>query len=142
MISRNINNLKIRNARRTSDLSYGNHWTCICSMSLLLTFFGQCDQRDSRTDVSLEFSENFQNMFFAERSIIIFQNTGFLGTVFCHIGIEPPIPSLHGKIRVRKISYCKICSKQYTTNSEDFRPRFNNYRCANRNFLKGKKVKG
>ena len=36
---------------------------------------------------------------------------------------------------------CKTCSKQYTWNTKDFRPRFNNYRCAHRNFLKGKKVK-
>ena len=36
---------------------------------------------------------------------------------------------------------CKICSKQYTGNTEDFRPGFNNYRCAHRNFLKRKKVK-
>ena len=36
---------------------------------------------------------------------------------------------------------CKICSKQYTGSTEDFRPRFNNYRCAHRNFLKRKKVK-
>ena len=36
---------------------------------------------------------------------------------------------------------CKTCSKQYTASTEDFRPRFNNYRCAHRNFLKRKKVK-
>ena len=36
---------------------------------------------------------------------------------------------------------CKTCSKQYTGSTEDFRPRFNNYRCAHRNFLKIKKVK-
>ena len=36
---------------------------------------------------------------------------------------------------------CKRCSKQYTGSTEDFRPRFNNYRCAHRNFLKRKKVK-
>ena len=36
---------------------------------------------------------------------------------------------------------CKACSKQYTESTEDIRPRFNNYRCANRNFLKRKKVK-
>ena len=35
----------------------------------------------------------------------------------------------------------KTCSKQYIGSTEDFRPRFNNYRCAHRNFLKGKKVK-
>ena len=36
---------------------------------------------------------------------------------------------------------CKTCSKQYAGSTEDFRPRFNNYRCAHRNFLKRKKVK-
>ena len=36
---------------------------------------------------------------------------------------------------------CKTCSKQYTGSTEDFRPRFNNYRCAHRNFLKRQKVK-
>ena len=36
---------------------------------------------------------------------------------------------------------CKTCSKQYSGNTEDFRPRFKNYRCAYRNFLKRKKVK-
>ena len=35
---------------------------------------------------------------------------------------------------------CKTCSKQYTGSTEDFRSRFNNYRCAHRNFLKIKKV--
>ena len=36
---------------------------------------------------------------------------------------------------------CKTCCKQYTESTEDFRPRFNDYRCADRNFLKRKKVK-
>ena len=36
---------------------------------------------------------------------------------------------------------CKTCSKQYTESTEDFRPRFNNYRCNHINFLKRKKVK-
>ena len=36
---------------------------------------------------------------------------------------------------------CKTCCKQYTGSTEDFRPRFNDYRCADRNFLKRKKVK-
>ena len=36
---------------------------------------------------------------------------------------------------------CKTCSKQYRGNTENFRPSFNNYRCAHRNFLKGKQVK-
>ena len=35
---------------------------------------------------------------------------------------------------------CKTCSKQYTGSTEDFRPRFNNYRCAHRNFLKRKNL--
>ena len=34
---------------------------------------------------------------------------------------------------------CKTCSKQYTGSTEDFRPRFNNYRYAHRNFLKRNK---
>ena len=33
----------------------------------------------------------------------------------------------------------KTCSTQYTESTEDFRPRFNNYRCAHRNVLKRKK---
>ena len=36
---------------------------------------------------------------------------------------------------------CKTCSKQCTEINEHFQPRFNNYRCAHRNFLKRKKVK-
>ena len=36
---------------------------------------------------------------------------------------------------------CKICFKQDVGSIEDFLPRLSNYRCANRNFLKGKKVK-
>ena len=36
---------------------------------------------------------------------------------------------------------CKTCSKQYTGSTEDFRPRFNNYRYTRRNFFKRKKVK-
>ena len=36
---------------------------------------------------------------------------------------------------------CKIYSKQYTGSTEDFRPRFSNYRCAHRNLLKRRKVK-
>ena len=34
---------------------------------------------------------------------------------------------------------CKTCFKQYTGSTQDFLPRFNNYRCAHRNFLKIKK---
>ena len=36
---------------------------------------------------------------------------------------------------------CETCSKGDTGNTEDFRSRFNNYRCAHRNVLKRKKVK-
>ena len=36
---------------------------------------------------------------------------------------------------------CKTCCKQYTEGTEGFRPRFNNYRCAHRNFLKRKEFK-
>ena len=48
------------------------------------------------------------------------------------------------KCSSKKVVYlftCKTCSKQYTGSTEDFRPRFNNYKCAHRNFLKRKKVK-
>ena len=33
---------------------------------------------------------------------------------------------------------CKTCSKRYIGSTEDFRPRFNNYRRTHRNFLKKK----
>ena len=36
---------------------------------------------------------------------------------------------------------CKTCRKQYTGSSEEFRARFNNYRCAHRNYHKYMKVK-
>ena len=36
---------------------------------------------------------------------------------------------------------CKTCPKQYTRSTEDFQPRFKNYRCAHRNFLKKRKIK-
>ena len=36
---------------------------------------------------------------------------------------------------------CKTCHKQYTGSTEEFRSRFNNYRCLHRNFLRNKKVK-
>ena len=36
---------------------------------------------------------------------------------------------------------CKTCHKQYTGSSEEFRARFNNYRCAHRNYRKNRKVK-
>ena len=36
---------------------------------------------------------------------------------------------------------CKTCQKQSTGSTEDFRLRFNNYRCSHRNFLKNQKVK-
>ena len=36
---------------------------------------------------------------------------------------------------------CKTCHKQYSGSSEEFRARFNNYRCAHRNYCKNIKVK-
>ena len=36
---------------------------------------------------------------------------------------------------------CKTCHKQYTGSTEEFRSRFNNYRCLHRDFLMNKKVK-
>ena len=33
---------------------------------------------------------------------------------------------------------CKTFSKHYTGGTEDFQPRFNNYKCTHRNFLKRK----
>ena len=36
---------------------------------------------------------------------------------------------------------CKTCHEQYTGSTEEFRSRFNNYRCSHRNFLRNKKVK-
>ena len=36
---------------------------------------------------------------------------------------------------------CRTCHKQYTGSTEEFRSRFNNYRCLHRNFLRNKKVK-
>ena len=36
---------------------------------------------------------------------------------------------------------CKTCHKQYTGSTEEFRSRFNNYRCSHRNFLRNKEVK-
>ena len=35
----------------------------------------------------------------------------------------------------------KTCHKQYTGSTEEFRSRFNNYRCLHRNFLRNKKVR-
>ena len=37
--------------------------------------------------------------------------------------------------------FCKTCCKQYIGSSEEFRTRFNNYRCAHRNYRKNMKVK-
>ena len=54
--------------------------------------------------------------------------------------IRPPDLKCSSK-NVVYLFTCKTCSKQYTGSTEDFRPRFNNYRCAHRNFLKRKKVK-
>ena len=36
---------------------------------------------------------------------------------------------------------CKACSKQYTGSTESFRSRFNNYKSAHKNFVKGNTVK-
>ena len=36
---------------------------------------------------------------------------------------------------------CKTCHKQYGRRSDKFRTRFNNYRCAHRNYRKNRKVK-
>ena len=36
---------------------------------------------------------------------------------------------------------CKTYHIQYTGSTEEFRRRFNNYRCSNRNILRNKKVK-
>ena len=36
---------------------------------------------------------------------------------------------------------CKTCRKQYTGSTEEFRSRFNNYRCSHLNFLRNEKVK-
>ena len=42
---------------------------------------------------------------------------------------------------VAYLIFCKTCHKQYTGSSEEFRARFNNYRCADRNYHKNEKVK-
>ena len=54
--------------------------------------------------------------------------------------IRPPNLKCSSK-NVVYLFICKTCSKQYTGTIEDFRPRFNNYRCAHRKFLKRKKEK-
>ena len=36
---------------------------------------------------------------------------------------------------------CKACSKQYTGSTESFRSRFNNYKSAHRNYIKGNTIK-
>ena len=36
---------------------------------------------------------------------------------------------------------CKACSKQYTSSTESFRSRFNNYKSAYRSYIKGNTVK-
>ena len=54
--------------------------------------------------------------------------------------IRPPDLKCSSK-NVVYLFTCKTCSKQYTGSTEDFQPRFNNYRCAHRDFLKRKKVK-
>ena len=54
--------------------------------------------------------------------------------------IRPPDLKCSSK-NVVYLFTCKTSSKQYTGSTEDFRPRFNNYRYTHRNFLKRKKVK-
>ena len=54
--------------------------------------------------------------------------------------IRPPGLKCSSENAVYLFTY-KTCSKLYTRSTEDFRTRFNNYRCANRNFLKRKKGK-
>ena len=54
--------------------------------------------------------------------------------------IRPPDLRCSSK-NVLYLFTCKTYSKKYTGSSEDFRPRFNNNRCAHRNFLRKKKVK-
>ena len=54
--------------------------------------------------------------------------------------IRPENPNCRYKNVVDLIS-CRTCHKQYTGSSEVFRARFNNYRCAHRNYHKNMKVK-
>ena len=54
--------------------------------------------------------------------------------------IRPENLDCSSKFVVYLIS-CKTCRKQYVGSTVDFRLRFNNYKCAHKNFLKGKEVK-
>ena len=45
-----------------------------------------------------------------------------------------------GSKNVVHLFTCKACHKQYRESTEEFRSRFNNYRCLHRNFLRNKKV--
>ena len=53
--------------------------------------------------------------------------------------IQPENLNCDSKNVVYLIS-CKTCQKQYVGSTEEFRARFNNYKCAHRNFKKGKKT--
>ena len=54
--------------------------------------------------------------------------------------IRPENTNYRSKNVVYLIS-CKTCREQYTGSSEEFRARFNNYRCTHRNYHKNMKVK-
>ena len=54
--------------------------------------------------------------------------------------IRPEYLNCSSQFAVYLIS-CKTCRKQYLGSTVDFRLRFNNYKCAHKNFLKGKEVK-
>ena len=54
--------------------------------------------------------------------------------------IRPENLNCRSKNKVYLIS-CKTCHRQYTGSSEEFRARFNNCRCAHRNYCKNMKVK-
>ena len=61
-------------------------------------------------------------------------------TTKCTYEIRPENLNCRSKIVVYLIS-CKTCHEQYTGSSEEFRTRFNNYRCVHRNYCKNRKVK-
>ena len=54
--------------------------------------------------------------------------------------IRPEYLNCSSQFAVYLIS-CKTYGKQYVGSTVDFRLRFNNYKCAHKNFLKGKEVK-
>ena len=58
----------------------------------------------------------------------------------CTYEIRPENHSCRSK-NVVYLTSCKTCHKQYTGSSEEFRARFNNYRCTHRNYRKNVKVK-